>query len=318
MENFQADIHPLDSLFRYLVENDPAFDVHQRDCWGRTLLMQTCGQPRKIYKELLQLSRDADALDKDRNTVLHHFFWNNYNPIRFGSNCEAFLDGGDILALLIRAGADPQAMNRFGQRPQDDICSPFHVVSHLDTIRKWINLAFWHEALRICGLSGSEYCDCPAHHGNNTSGHDSGLACQSCPDGLNESLRFNTFEEEMSAAFQRWDKNAAQEFCQRNGDDMPLDTEFWEECDEMIHEVLSLLQSRQKDINPDAHTDPIQLIKDRFKDGEDNLEGDETQISGEIRNLASRFSAQDIDSVDEWETSSSTSSEEGWESAAEM
>ena len=323
MENFQADVHPLDSLFRFLVESDPAFDVHQRDRRGRTLLMQTSGQPRQIYEELLRLGSDVKAVDGDGNTVLHHFFWNNVGQIRHNVLPGALLNGGEILALLIQAGADPQAINRFGQRPQDYHGFSTDPSSPLITIHKLAILAIWHEALRICGLSGSEYCDCPAHRGSNITLHDSDSACQSCPDSFNGSLRFDTFEEEMSAALRRWDKNAAQEFYQGNSSHVPPDPgfwdRFWEEWDETIHEVLTQLQIRQKNINPDAHTDPIQLIEDRLKDGgEDDLERDETQISDGIHNITSKISSQDIDSVEAWKNSSSTSSEEGWESAPEM
>ena len=323
MENFQADVHPLDSLFRFLVESDPAFDVHQRDSRDRTLLMQTRGQPRQIYEELLRLGSDVKAVDRDGNTVLHHFFWNHVGQIVYKVLHGALLNGGEILALLIQAGADPQAINRFGQRPQDYHGFSTDPSNPLVTIHRLATLAIWHEALRTCGLSGSEYCDCPAHRGSNITLHDSASACQSCPDRFTGSLRSDTFEEEMSAALRRWDKIAAQEFYQGNGSHVPPDPglwgRYWEEWDEKIHEILTQLQIRQKKINPDTHTDPIQPIEDRLKDGgEDDLERDETQISDGIHNVASKISSQDIDSVKAWETSSSISSEEGWESAPEM
>lgn len=319
MENFQADVHTLDPLFRFLVESEPAFDVHQRDRRGRTLLMQSKGQPRQIYEELLRLGSDIKALDRDANTVLHHFFWNNVRPSVLPGT---LLNGGEILALLIQAGAGPQATNRHGKRPQhchDFLTDPFNPLTN---IYKLATLAIWHEALRICGLSGSECCDCPTHLENDIPLHDSGSACQSYPDGFNGSLQFNNFEEEMSAALRRWDKSAMQNFYQAKGRHASPDSEvwgqYWEDWDMMIHVTIFKLQIRQKNKHPDAHMNPIQSGEDRLKGGgEDNLEGDETQISDEIRNVTSELSAQDINS-EIWESSSSTSSEEGWESAPEM
>lgn len=58
------------------------------------------GQPRQIYEELIKLGADAKALDKCGGTVLHNFFRRMMEAQALSIPTDAFLDGGEILALL--------------------------------------------------------------------------------------------------------------------------------------------------------------------------------------------------------------------------
>ena len=107
------------SLSRFLVESDLLFELHQRNKCGATLLMQAIGKPRRIYEELIRLGADVKALDQFDSTVLHHFLINVFGVYNYDVSIDVFLDGGEILALLVQAGVDPQATDRFGRRPQD-------------------------------------------------------------------------------------------------------------------------------------------------------------------------------------------------------
>ena len=319
----QADDYPPVSLFRFITESDPSFDIHQRDIWGRTILMQPGIQYLQAYKELIRLGADAKAVDTNGSTSLHHFFMTNLEPIR--SNLyDALLDGGDILALLIQAGADPKAINRFGAVPRDIIEAPYslHRFGYLRTVWKGINLAFWHQALRLCGLSGSTYCECSAHPRKKIPLHDFGYRCQPCLRGSAESLQFDTFEEEMSAALAKWDENAAQSIhvagnvWVRQYEDRSNDC--CHRLDVWVQKVLIELEARQKKAHSGIRADLSQVVGDRAKDVEERRpEREETQASNHTRNFRSNLATRESDVDEDWSTSSSIDSEDEWESAPE-
>lgn len=60
--------------------------------------MQPTVQYLQVYKELIRLGADAKAVDKKGSTVLHHYFENNLGS-GYLNIPDAFLDGGEILAL---------------------------------------------------------------------------------------------------------------------------------------------------------------------------------------------------------------------------
>ena len=287
--------------------------------------MQTRGQYSQTYEELIRLGADAKAVDTDGYTVLHHYF-NNYlysidlDPIGLHSP-GIFLDGGEILALLIQAGADPQAINRFGAMPQDIIEESFSGPSFLRSFWKGISLAIWHQALRLCGLSGSTYCNCLAHPRKNIPGHI--CRCQPCLRGSDKSFQFDTFEEEMSAALAKWDRNAAQSIHWTEHDWIRQDEDQWNNqlhrLDVWVQEVLIELQARQKKAHSRIRADLPQVAGDRPQDAEEGRPvREETQDSNQIGNLRSKLASQDSDLDEDWSTSSSIDSEDEWESAPEV
>lgn len=164
MQSFKLTIKLSGSLFRSMNESDPSFDIHQRDWRGRTLL-HAKSQPRQTYEELIVLGTEAKALDGDGFTVLHHFFRNNLDATSLYPCPDLFLDSGEILALLNKAGTDPQALKLLRKNAARRHSFPLGS-NLLGTIRKWINLAFRHQVLQICDLSRSRYSGCHAPHRN--------------------------------------------------------------------------------------------------------------------------------------------------------
>ena len=101
MERFKLTSKLLASLFRLLVESDSSFDLDQPDSRRRMSLMKARSQPRQVYEELLLLGADTKASDGDGSTVLHHFFCDILVDYFDFARVDAFLDRGEILALLI-------------------------------------------------------------------------------------------------------------------------------------------------------------------------------------------------------------------------
>ena len=231
-------------MFRFLVDNNPAFNINQREgeC-NRTPIMLARNQPRQNYEELIRLGADAKTLDPLGNTVLHCVFQNRSHDIYPSSDINSFLEGGEILALLIQAGADPLAANRFGDLPQDI----FRTSSWFPDkkVEKRIRTAIWHQALKICGLSGSKYCHCPVHHQEKIIQRDGESRLPSRRWERNGLLPYETFEEEMSAALRSWDKSVAQ---RKNTDNFRSESwnEIYDEHDKWIQKVLIKLQAGRK------------------------------------------------------------------------
>ncbi len=215
---------------------------------------------------------------------------------------DTFLDGAEILALLIKAGADPQTLNRFGAMPQDVIEKPYSSDSFLPlrTIRKGINLAFWHQALRLCGLSGMTYCNCPAHRRKKIPWHEFSCHCQPCLRGLDESLQFDTFEEEMLAILAKWDRNAAQSIHLMENDWVRQyenrSNHSWHRLDVWIQKVKIELQARQKKSYSGIRADLSQVVGDHSQDAEEGQpKREETQAFNQIRNVRSNLPGQKSD-----------------------
>ncbi len=190
------------------------------------------------------------------------------------------------------------------------------------TIWKGINLAFWHEALRLCGLSGISYCNCSAHRREKIPGHEFSCHCQPCLRGLDESLQFDNFEEEMSAALAKWDRNAAQSIHLTENDWVrQYENRWnysWHRLDVWVQKVKIELQARQEKAHSGIRADSSQVVGDRAKDAEDRQpKREETQVSNQIGNARSNLPTQESDLDEEWSTSSSTESEDEWESAPE-
>ena len=282
--------------------------------------MQPGIQYLQAYEELIRLGADAKAVDTNGSTVLHHYFMTNLVLIR-SHLYDAILDGGEILALLIQAGADPQAINRFGAVPRDIIEAPYslHRFGYLGNIWKEINLASWHQALRLCGLSGSTYCDCSAHPRKKIPWHDFSCCCQPCKRGFAESLQFDTFEEEMSAALAKWDKNAAQSIHMAGNVWVRQNKDRSNDCchrlDAWVQKVLVELQARQKKAHSDICANLSQAVEGRAKDAEEGRpEQEGTQAFNQTRNFRSNLATRESEG---WSTSSSIDSEDEWESAPE-
>ena len=288
-------------------------------------ILLAINQPLQIYVDLISLGADAKILDSYSNeTVLHYFFRQVCHESYPLPSIETFLEGGSILALLIQAGANPLVASRYEELPQDvsGTCNYFP----LRSVKKQVFLAFWHQALRICGLSGSKFCHCLAHHRTKILRRDAGPRSPSPRDGLDRLLPYDTFEEEMSAALRKWDKSVAL----RSGldtmtkfikdEDWVIREKICDRFDEWIQEVLIELQARQKKASSERNINvgpsvggPSRRIE------EEDLESDETQSSDHLNVNRSVQITDGSDSDEDWETNSSSSSnhEENWESAPE-
>ena len=309
----------IESLFRLLVDNDPAFDINQQGgALYRTPIMQARNQPLQVYEDLIKLGADAQALATSGLTVLHWFFMNMFSKLCLVS-VDVFLDGGKILAFLIQAGADPQATDRIGKRPHN--ASRFFSNFPLRRVEKRIRLAFWHQALQICGLSGSKYCDFPVHHGKKIPRHDADSHSSSRRRGLDRLQPYDTFEEEMSAALRSWDNSVAQRKHLGSTDTW---VETWnEQCDEYdkwIQKVLVELQARQKKASCERNLCVGPSVGDpSIRTRKEHLESDDMHSSEDIGRQTPALLTHETDSDEDWETNSSNSSnsEENWESAPE-
>ena len=243
----------------------------------------------------------------------------SYNDY-YSSSIDTFLEGGEILALLIQAGADLLAADDLGQLPQD--MSYMSTSFPLPSVEKQILLAFWHQALRICDLLESKYCHCPAHHRKKKRARrDVGFGFLSRRPGL----FYDTFEEEMSAALRGWDKFIARKIpsSSANGKTYQNQEEWDRRCDrydEWIQKVLIELQARQKKASSERHVNASPSVGEPSRRmEEDELESDEMESSDELSMIKSVPLTYESDSDEDWETSSSSSSnnEEEWESAPE-
>ena len=237
---------------------------------------------------------------------------------------DVFLDGAEIVALLIQAGVDPQATDRGGQRPEEvsyNSCFPEKEVE------KRIYTAIWHQALKNCGLSASKYCHCPVHHQEEMPRRDDNDShSPSRRWGLDRSLPYETFEEEMTAAFRGWDKVGSRRGYpsgarfDMDGEELMSWDEHFDGLDEWIQEVLIQLQTRQNVTSSNlvaAAKKPAESHSERRS--RHNIERDEMQSSDHPKMKESVPLTQDSDSDEDWETNSSSSSNslENWESAPE-
>lgn len=314
-----AATHETKSLFRLLVDNDPEFNVNQREEWiDLPPILLASSQPLQIYMDLIRLGADVKTINTCADqTVFHSFFRNMSYVICLFPSIDTFLEGGEILALLIQAGADPLATDRFGVLPQDIrweiVSSPFQ------SVHKQIFLAFWHQALRICDLSESSYCHCTAHNSEKMPRQDIKIRSPWRRRGFHRSLSYDTFEEEMSAALRSWDKSLVQ-----RSDLGRASHRAWnQQCDridEWIQEVLIELQARQKKASSEGHLKASISVEGSSKRTKNNLSrSDKTQFSDQPNKKGSPFLTHGYDSDQDWETISSSSSngEEEWESAPE-
>ena len=299
-------------MFQFLVDNDPEFDINQSaGSLHLTPILLAESQPLQIYEHLIELGADVKALAPFDHTVLHYFFKNMFFRVDFPCSVDTFLDGGEILALLIQAGADPLAANGLGELPQD-VGSKWSTFP-LRKVEERIFLAFWHQALLICGLYGPKYCHCPAHHWQKIARHYVGPNFPLRRQGFGILPFYDTFEEEMSAALRGWDKIAAQETppSSANGMTSEKQDKWNQRCDELdkwVQEVLIELQARQRKASSARHT------------GNKGFRSDEMQSSDHSTMKGSPFLTQGSDSDEYWRTSSGSSSngEEEWESAPEI
>ena len=327
-------------MFRFLADNDPEFDINRRERHSNEPpILQARNQPLQTYVDLIELGADVKALTQSGDTVLHVFFRSMFSELWSIDTIDTFLEGGENLALLIQAGADPLAANHFGELPQDS-CRPIlpthsgldEKLDHLFTsfplpsVEKQIFLAFWHQALRICGLLGSKHCHCPAHNRDKMPRQDVKIRFPWRRRALHRSLPYDTFEEEMSAALRGWDKIAARETPLSSVNIVALDVQdYWDErCDrydKWIQEVLIELQARQKKASSERNINANPSVKDPSRRmEEDDLNSDETQPSDLINADRSVEITNGTGSDENWETNSSSSnsdSEENWVSAPE-
>ena len=290
--------------------------------------MQAYGQPRHIYEELIELGADVKAVDAEGYTVLHHFFercscyrWPPYFP--WPPPVDIFLEGGEIVASLIKAGADPLGFD--GKLPSGILYQ--NTFDYLGSIRDWINVAIWHQALRLCLLPRSKYCNCSKHYRKKKRCIDSRLDCTPCMGRHDRSMGCCTFEKEMSAALLRWDKdNAAQELQRTDVRERLLKLlprwSFWEalldKWDKLIQEVLTELHARRERISSDIERHSAPSVIDRSKGTEQNIsDADETQSFNPIHNTWSSSAILESNPDEDWETSDSSSSDDEWQSAPE-
>ena len=314
----------LETLFRFLAESESSFDIHQRDEIGRTLLMQAFGQNLQVYKYLLRLGANARDLDADGSTVLHYFFKNvmYYTWNLFVLN--DFLDHVGILALLIQAGADAKAKNRFGKRPYEHPSGEKGLFNPLIPMQERVNLAFWHHALRVCGLCQFEFCGCGTHRQNMMPLRDSCYLCQSCAGPLDRFTKFDAFEEELSAAFKSWDKSSAEEYYQANYKAPYPSCEPWrrycDDWDEKFQGILKELDARSKRrVCRCVPTHPVQPTENLSRNTKEASSEKRNEIvtSNGLTELGPTSSPQQIASDDDWRTGSDSSSDDDWESAPE-
>ena len=236
------------------------------------------------------------------------------------SSIDTFLGGGEVLALLIRAGADPLAADDFGQLPQDT--NSKFTSFPLPSVEKQIFLAFWHQALRICDLLESKYCHCLAHNPEKMPRQDINIRFPGRRRGFHESLSYDTFEEEMSAALRSWDKSVAQR-SDSSSFESKIRNVLCDALDEWIQGVLIELQIRQKKASSQKHVN-ASLSVDGPSDRTENktFRSDMMRPCDNPNIKVSPFLTHGSDSDETWETnsssgSSSSSSEEEWESAPE-
>ena len=271
------------------------------------------------------LGPDVTVLDIRGQTVLHRFFRMIFSDPRKMVSIDIFLESGEIVALLIQAGADPLAADCYGVLPQD-ICSPCSSFP-LRRVEERIFLAFWHQALRICDLSESKHCHCPAYKREKMPRQGSKTRFPRRRRGPHRSLPYATFEEEISAALRSWDKSVAQRSNPGSADleHYGLQEDWNERCDRFdkwIQEVLIELQARQQKFSPERHANPSLSAEGSSKRPEkENLGSDEIQIFDPPIMEESFSLTHGSDSDEDWETISSSSSssidEEKWESAPE-
>ena len=314
-------------MFGLLINNDPSFDINQLSgVFDRTDIVFTRNHPLHVYEDLVRVGVATKALDRYESgrTVMHHSFSNMFYAEQPLIPVDVFLDGAGIAALLTQAGADPQATDRGGHRPEEvsyNSCFPEKEVE------KRLYTAIWHQALKSCGLSASKYCPCPVHHQEEMFRRDdSNSHIPSRRWGLDRLLPYETFEEEMTAAFRGWDKDGSRRGYPRgarsdmDGEELMSWEEHFDGFDEWIQEVLIQLQFRQKKASSQRHMNASLSDEGSSRSAENQVfRNDETQSSDHSNMKCSPFLAYESTSNEDWETKSSSSSisEENWESAPE-
>jgi hypothetical protein len=249
---------------------------------GRTLLMQAHGQTLETYKELLKLGADAKAVDSYQFSVLHHFIANSIGA-QGTLNCpRTILEGGEILALLIQEGADPQGVNSRGELPPEVSIESYHP---LRFIISDLNLALWHQALRICRLDGPQYCACHSHRPV----RHRGCNCLSKRPTSSGTFKFATFEEEMISVLKRWDRRSAEV----NSD---AHTECWRAhmydlWEDVIQELLWELEARLEEMFPSTDDCSEGTTDECTKDAEiAELQSRVDRLEQRLEEMASRMS----------------------------
>ena len=217
----------IESLLDFLTGGGFDYDIHERDEAGRTLLMWLENQTYESYCLILSHGAEADARSYDGSTVLHHFFYNSNarqqeaEPLQSPKN---FPLGAGILALLIRAGADPQGVDKYGRSPSDIAGS--QASGPLESVIPGLNLAIWHQALRMRKLDATQYCTCALHRLREAVEEPSYSGIFECPGNCRTWIcpkhwgtwnakrqrgRTDPFLEEIIAALHKWDVKSARE-----------------------------------------------------------------------------------------------------------
>lgn len=316
------------STLRLIKTNDPYIDMFQMNKIGQTLLMSLSGQPREFYSVMLELGADATARDRNSRTVLHYFMI-SFNQHSISLN--QILEGGEILALLIHAGASPEGVDRFGHLPPKTELS-LDPQDPIDSIILGLRLAVWHQGLRICGLDGPKYCSCDSHRPTTSKVNDRGFRSEARWVKTQThvgTFKFATFEEELSVVLQKWDRERAESYSDPNH---TSDFEAWfiNKFDTMVQELLCEVKSRLERLHlattpttscpAEAYSRSARIRKLRS-----TVTQPKPKSKRAIRKRAFiHGKSQDIHSLAEldglWEdeeTSASDDSGDGWESAPE-